>query len=417
MAQTAAGVAAAATLGCVMIGPMGLLVGAAAVGIGVGVMQIPEEQREVMNRKADKAFKKVSDTAFQASESLSNSCATSYKDSGLAEHVPVDVHACLTGHEPSQAEKEGDNASLLAGDDGAGGMIQGMSSRDGGGQDNGGAWDSSGDAAGGIHHDGPGNFHNPSNLSNSHYPNQNNSHNSHGANSVTDGRSVPQGNPSQSFPQQSHPYPAEQGPQQLGNTRTSLNTNKEVACMQEGAIIPVSQIYSLSPSEQPRAWLSVLANAATTFDEKIEAMEEILILAKDKSRARLLVEEGILDSIMWTLTKHMETSNPEPEETKAARLAAACCLRLGKAYCAAMHTDGDLMLMSLYERGSVPEDRQLAQMLAEVPFHVRVKGTGGGGDHDSSAPPEFALTQMTLPQAEEFAKSVKQLAEEGTLVT
>lgn len=160
----------------------------------------------------------------------------------------------------------------------------------------------------------------------------------------------------------------------------------------------------------------MLASVAASYDEKMEAMEEILILAKDKSRARLFVEEGILDSIMWTLTKHMETSNPEPDEVRAAKLAAGVCLRLGKAYCAAMHTDGDLMLMSLYERGSVPEERQLAQMLAEVPFHVRVVNTSGanqtGGSDDGV--PTFALTQMTLQQAEEFAKLVKQLADGQT---
>jgi hypothetical protein len=31
---------------------------------------------------------------------------------------------------------------------------------------------------------------------------------------------------------------------------------------------------------------------------------------------------------------------------------------------------GDLLLMSLYERGTVPEVRQVAQMLQEVPHHV-----------------------------------------------
>ena len=43
--KTAAGVIGAATVGCLVIGPVGMLLGAAAVGIGVGVMQIPEEQR------------------------------------------------------------------------------------------------------------------------------------------------------------------------------------------------------------------------------------------------------------------------------------------------------------------------------------------------------------------------------------
>jgi hypothetical protein len=187
-----------------------------------------------------------------------------------------------------------------------------------------------------------------------------------------------------------------------------------------GTIIPVNQIYSLAPTDQPRAWLDVLASAETSYDEKMEAMEEILILAKDKTRARILVEEGILDSIMWTLSRYFEKLNysstewahPEitAEEAKAARLSAACCLRLGKAYCAAIHTEGDLMLMSLYERGTVPEERQLAQMLHEVPYHARVTKTNDPTLVDPSKE-VFALQQMSLPQAEEFARSIKSLAD------
>ena len=51
-------------------------------------LDAPEEQRSLMHKKASKAFAGVSETAFTASENLSNSCATTCKDSGLAEHVP-----------------------------------------------------------------------------------------------------------------------------------------------------------------------------------------------------------------------------------------------------------------------------------------------------------------------------------------
>lgn len=190
-----------------------------------------------------------------------------------------------------------------------------------------------------------------------------------------------------------------------------------------GTFTPVSLIYTLDPVDQPRAWLDTLASAETTHDEKMEALEEIMILAKDKSRARILVEEGILDSIMWTLGRYFEKlygpqqdelqvwANPEitPEEARAAKLTANCCLQLGKAYCAAMHTDGDLMLMSLYERGTVPEERQLAQLLHEVPYHTRVTKTKDPTIVDPASE-VFAVVQMSLPQAEEFAKSVKALA-------
>lgn len=184
----------------------------------------------------------------------------------------------------------------------------------------------------------------------------------------------------------------------------------------------MAQIHSLNPSAQPRAWLDVLASAETTHDDKIEAMEEILILAKDKQRAKVFVEEGILDSIMWTLgryfektrangSKEKEWANPKisREEAMAAKLAANCCLTLGKAYCAAIHTEGDLLLMSLYERGTVPEERQLAQMLHEVPHHARITNT----DDPTIVEPgreTFALKQLSLPQAEELSSRIKALA-------
>jgi hypothetical protein len=96
------------------------------------------------------------------------------------------------------------------------------------------------------------------------------------------------------------------------------------------------------------------------------------------------------------------------QEKSFARLAATCCINLGKSYCAAMHTEGDLLLMSQYERGTVPEERQLAQLLYEVPHHVRITRT----DDPTIVDPRkevFALRQMTLPQAEELAASIKAL--------
>ena len=89
--KTAAGVIGAATLGCFVIGPVGVLLGAAAVGIGIGVMQIPEEQRKNMVDKASETMSNVQEQAFSASETMSMSCAASYKDSGLAEHIPAEM--------------------------------------------------------------------------------------------------------------------------------------------------------------------------------------------------------------------------------------------------------------------------------------------------------------------------------------
>ena len=66
--------------------------------------------------------------------------------------------------------------------------------------------------------------------------------------------------------------------------------------------------------------------------------------------------------------------------------------------------------MSQYERGTVPEERQLAQMLHEVPHHIRNTRT----DDPTIIDPRkevFALRQMTLPQAEDLAASIKTLIE------
>ena len=108
MAKTAAGVAVFATLGCVVLGPVGLLVGAAAVGIGVGAMQIPAEQRQKLEDKASRTLRQVSDTALSASESLSAACANSYQQSGLADHVPSEVNNCCAaiGESPPTDKSE-----------------------------------------------------------------------------------------------------------------------------------------------------------------------------------------------------------------------------------------------------------------------------------------------------------------------
>ena len=76
-------------------------------------------------------------------------------------------------------------------------------------------------------------------------------------------------------------------------------------------ILPASQIHGLDPAAQPRAWLDVVASANTTGEEKIEAIEEILILAKDKRRARIFLDEGILDWIIWTLSRYFEKTNAD----------------------------------------------------------------------------------------------------------
>lgn len=163
-----------------------------------------------------------------------------------------------------------------------------------------------------------------------------------------------------------------------------------------------------------------MASANTSVEEKNEALEEILILAKDKRRARILLDEGVLDALLWTLDRYHEKTIAKERgwanrdislgEKRAAKLAATCCLTLGKTHCAAIHTEGDLQLMSLYERGTVPEERQVAQMLHEVAHHVRIIK---GSDPTIIEPSKevFALRQLSLQQAEELALSIKAIVD------
>ena len=96
LSRTVVGIAVAATTGCLVLGPVGLLVGAAAVGIGVGYMQIPEEERNNMNRKASEVLHNFQDSALSASDNLSHSCAKTYHHSGVADHVPLEVQNCCS---------------------------------------------------------------------------------------------------------------------------------------------------------------------------------------------------------------------------------------------------------------------------------------------------------------------------------
>ena len=94
------------------------------------------------------------------------------------------------------------------------------------------------------------------------------------------------------------------------NTYMAISLNQAHDCLtftsfaSKGRVVPLSQIHSLRPSLQPRAWLDVMASAHTTRDDKNEAMQEILILAKDKEISRWFLEEGILDSLMFILSNY-----------------------------------------------------------------------------------------------------------------
>jgi hypothetical protein len=349
-AKITVGIVAAGTVGCLMLGPVGLLVGAAVVGIGVGAMQIPEEQREHVKNKAVKAVHQAHESAVNASEAISTSCAASCHDLGCVEHFPGDVKDFFENPTTTVENSNNDGATKQRTDR------------------------STGDTGPGLSVDG----RKPASLSN-------------------------------------------QSPSKMGKRRAAcLRNGKDLlslfwnshftlflttvllACL-PARIIPVDQIHSLEPSLQPRAWLDVMASANTTRDEKSEGIEEILILAKDKRHARFFLEEGILDSIMWIITRCGDSGEQQDAQEYAhAKLAAQCCVTLGKAHCALVHTEGDLQLMSLYERGLVPEERQMAQMIHEVPHHVQVAL--------SATEEVFVLKQIPMTQAEELAQSIMALA-------
>jgi hypothetical protein len=89
-------------------------------------------------------------------------------------------------------------------------------------------------------------------------------------------------------------------------------------------------------------------------------------LGKDKRRARIPFEEGILDCIFLEVGRYLEKMNNSSENWNypdvtpngriAAKQAAVCCVTLGKAHCTAIHSEGDLQLTRLYDRGIIPEE-------------------------------------------------------------
>ena len=360
--RLSAGVAAVATVGLCIGGPVGLLAGVAAGGLGFGFMQIPEEERKKIQAKAEKAVNSLHEKACDASEVLSSSCINTYQDSGVADHVPQclpsNIADQLVPNCPTGGSVKSDGVYNTAGGTAKSAQITGI----------------------------------------------------HTGNS--------------NIPEHSSTIPA--GPLMEQKAPSSMSHNermrvKKVACLRNVRILPIAQIHGLEPSSQPRAWLDVVASANTTNEQKNEALEEVLLLAKDKRRAKIFLDEGILDFIIWTLSRYIEKVEvigkttdwafPDitPNEKKAANLAAMCCVTLGKTHCASIHTEGDLLLMSMYERGTVPEERQVAQMLHEVPHHARVTKTN---DPTIVQPSKevFAPRQLSLSQAEELARSIKLVA-------
>ena len=166
--------------------------------------------------------------ACDASEALSSSCINTYQDSGVAEHVPH----CLSSNIADQ----------LVPNCPTGGTAKS---------------ENYGNAAGGMVNSA-----------------QMNGNHGGGANNLE------------------HSAVSPTGPLMEQRASTAMSHNertrpKKVACLRNVRILPIPQIHGLEPSSQPRAWLDVVASANTSSEQKNEAMEEILLLAKDKRRAKI----------------------------------------------------------------------------------------------------------------------------------
>jgi len=213
--STAIGLGVAGALcGALVLGPIGFVLGAASVGVGYKVTQMPEKDRTEVKSKAATAMQQFQESAVAAHESLSNSCAA----------------ACG----PSQKDDDvsADNAKMMARGSGAQYGVPVPSGTS------------------------PIREMNPMGMN----------------------LKVSNMNPM--------PQDLQKGIEEKAKVIRTVRQIRRItaACRRMGRITPVGQIHSLDPALHPRAWLDVMASAWTSRDEKNEAMEEVLLLAKDKVR-------------------------------------------------------------------------------------------------------------------------------------
>lgn len=94
-------------------------------------------------------------------------------------------------------------------------------------------------------------------------------------------------------------------------------------------------------------------------------------------------KEGILDSIMNILGISFQLFEKEniPATTDPsflhAKLAANCCVALGKAHFSGSHAEGETSDMPNYTFEAVPISKQVAQMLFQLPHHRALNEPGG----------------------------------------
>ncbi len=276
----------------VILGPVGLLVGAASVAIGMGVMQIPEEQRNNVRNHAATSLDRARDLVCDFSDSMSSSCA---KLSGtdpaeiVGKVLPEKIMEHCRCFDFSSSSKNGEDRGDRSYRQSDGDAVMGRIEDDGLSMEGADEIRSVGSSpmaharlVGDVFRD---DMHNTSPTSLS----MNLVGGGGGISGVGDNKGRGIGGGGEGYG--------------LGALENE-NVGRRVACGRKGRVVPLSQIHSLRPSLQPRAWLDVMASAHTSRDDKNEAMEEILILAKDKEISRWFLEEGILDSLMLILSNY-----------------------------------------------------------------------------------------------------------------
>lgn len=208
--------------GAIIFGPLGIILGAAGMGVGYKVSQMPEDERSDVKSKASSAMHKLQESAVAANETISTSCAT----------------AC--GNPQDEESKTPANEAMMRSNTTT--------------------------------------FSPPQSVMTNHGLVRQN----HGSHPV--GMNLKVSNVH--LPNETAPNKSEQ--HQTRPSRARQIRRLTAACRRMGRITPVGQIHSLDHALHPRAWLDVMACDWTTRDEKNEAMEEILLLAKDKVRSKTL---------------------------------------------------------------------------------------------------------------------------------
>jgi hypothetical protein len=425
--QGVTALSAAAITGGILLGPVGVLLGAGALVAAAGYQSLPEEQREQIQRETQQKLTESYDFGEKLSDKLGNSCAVAFEKTG-------DVIGCHNGgnqgNQPGSSTRFGVLVHPSMGTDGPGDGGRYTSPHDMDG------YPSSPDL---LHISTvPGTDKNKGNQSQGSVKGLPSPHNrQQKSQTMPSTMSNSLGQP---------PLSARSGSAFTSqNQRPDEDMSKLIASSRRTVrpALPVSQIHALEPQFRPRAWLDLMCDPYSSPEDKNEAMEEILILAKDKHHGQMFLEEGILDALLTILNRFFKLhhtvlekreTDPASDETlqlmdesirlhQPSVLAASLSVALGKAHCAVVHTEGDLLLMSSYKQGTVPEGRQLAQMLYEIP-HRSVVLTDTGlannpitgrryrrSDDVAQNSVRYRVKEMSLEEAEGLAKMIKDLTE------